>query len=765
MKNFLKFYGLTGLFFVALALLVFRCAWGGDQVFSGSDCNIGLIASAHRRLPELFTGAYNATAVFGNAGSAPLSFFNVGRWLLPPSVFGDIWYGLCLVCSSLCFVAYLRLWKLKWVSCLFGALAAFWVGSVTLASAGHLGKLGVMMMFTLALFLAEKAIRCKGHLSRVCCSIGAGLAIGFMLLEQQDVALFAGIFFGPYVLFRLIQTSAKKFMVWAELLMPIAVIGLLMAAPTALKAYQQNVTEVGMQQSSDAQWEFITQWSMVPAELPDLIAPGYKGWSTGNPEGPYWGSIGQSADWESTKQGFQNFRLDSLYLGVLPICFAFFGIYSAIRKRSEERELSAAIFCWAGLAVIALLLSFGKFSPLYKMFYQLPLVGNIRAPIKLLHNFQVMNAIVAAYGLDQFLKREWKWKSMTIALGVVAVLFGFFAASVDVSRFSAWGQYAIAISHTLRLAWVHALGMVLVLILVVFLREKSGKYGLAVCAALLVGASVADSLLLTHHYFKAENIAQLKQGNTVLNYLKENQGNERIFFLDQSGVYNRWLAVEGSYYGLNFFNIWQMPRMPEDIKNFLSAAGKNQVRLWQLASVKYITAPAGVLAQLTEPLKSQLTPVMFYRFVRQGEGVGTQRIQKPEGKQDQVLLKFNATVPRFALFHQWKSVPLEEQCSMLFSPRFDPRQTVLVESGMDESSAGGMNAFSPVEVSVRQDDAVLKTSADKAGIVLFTQRYQPVWRVTVDGEDAPLLRCNYLCMGVAVPAGTHDIRFYCDGGR
>jgi hypothetical protein len=762
LKSLIKSYGLVLLFFIILAVVVFRCAWGPDQVFSGSDCNIGIVAYVHRQLPELFCGACRSGPVLGNVGVSPISFFDIGRWVLPPDLFSDIWYGVCLVFSSLFLTAYLRLWKMHWISCVFGALAAFWVGSITLASAGHVNKLGVMMFFTLALWLIENSVRASSHGSRAGFAAGAGIAVGFMLLEQQDVALLAGLFLGVYVFFRMVQNGAKKFLFWAEVLGPVAVIGLLMAVSTALTAYRENVTETGIQQDPQAQWNYVTQWSMVPAELPDLIAPGYTGWNTGNPDGPYWGEIGQSPEWKSTRQGFQNFRLDSLYLGVLPVWLAVFGVGVAFRRRKDDGELSSMIFCWAGLAMVALLLSFGKFSPLYKLFFHLPLVGNIRAPIKLLHNFQVFNAILAAYGLDQLMKTEWKWKSILISLAALAGLFVLFAISGDSSRFADWGQYAEVITRTLRFAWLHAAVMILVLAVVVYLRwKKPVKGGAVLCAFLLMGALVADSLLLTRHYFKSEDISQLKRGNAVLNYLKENQGNERIFFLDQSGVYNRWLAVEGSYYGLNFFNIWQMPRMPEEYKNFLSAAGTNQVRLWQLASVKYITAPAGVLTQLPSQLKSQLTPVMFYRFVRQGDGAGVQTLSRPEVAQDQVLLEFNAFLPRFALFHQWQSMPADEQCPVLFSRGFDPLQTVLVDGAVGLDLSSGSAGFSTVEVSLTVNKAVIETSSDQPGVLIFTQRYQPEWKVTVDGVSAKLLRCNYICMGVEVPAGKHVVQYYC----
>ncbi len=58
------------------------------------------------------------------------------------------------------------------------------------------------------------------------------------------------------------------------------------------------------------------------------------------------------------------------------------------------------ILFWGTVAVVTLLLAYGKYFPLYALFYKLPLVNNIRNPNKFLQVFQMALAILAAYGLD-----------------------------------------------------------------------------------------------------------------------------------------------------------------------------------------------------------------------------------------------------------------------------------------------------------------------------------------------------------------------------
>ena len=45
------------------------------------------------------------------------------------------------------------------------------------------------------------------------------------------------------------------------------------------------------------------------------------------------------------------------------------------------------------------------------------------------------------------------------------------------------------------------------------------------------------------------------------------------------------------------------------------------------------------------------------------------------------------------------------------------------------------------------------------GILMWSESFHPVWRVSLDGQQAELLRVNHAFMGVRVPSGTHRILF------
>lgn len=753
---------LCTLFFIVLAAITFRCTWPPDMVFSASDMNIGRLAQMKNNLPESFIGSYSANQLFGNSGHG-ITLFKVLLTLMPLEVFANVFYGLMLLLSSLSMVWFLRMWNRTWTASVFGALVGFWFNSIMLATAGHVYKMEVLAFSMLGLCFIEKAMRAELLRKAVGWAILAGLAVGIMMVEQQDVALLAGLFMGSYALFRLIQDHAKAWPRWLAVLVPIGVVALLLAGSPMSRAYDKHIKKAAsIQGAAEDKWNFITQWSMVPGEWPDLVASGWSGWSSNNPDGPYWGRIGQSAEWEKTKQGFRNFKLTSIYFGIIPFMLGAFGLAVAVRNRKEGN--AGVVLFWGIAGLVGLWLAFGKYSILYKLFFQLPLVNNIRAPMKFLDNFQVCLGIVAAYGLDSLLASGKKGKSVKILwiagsiVGGVMLLAGLrhvVSPTDAIARFKEMGFAGQAETMVANMsnAWFHAAWLSIIcaaLVFVVWKGWKPAKWaGLAFIAVLAV-----DSVLLTSHYFKATNIAPLKKGNVVINFLKENQGNERTFFMDQSGLYNQWLASDGRYHDLNLFNIWQMPRMPVDYKEFLGTVGKNQVRMWELASIKYVAAPAQIQQQLQQnpQLAELFEPVLNYQ------------VPTSQGMRKDVLLEFKGSIPRFALFHAWESVPPEEQCQRLASIRYNPHTTVLVDPADSLGEQAGGASFQALEAKATGRSATVAVSADQKTIVRFSQYYQPQWKVYVDGKPAKLLRVDFLCMGVAVESGEHVVEFVRAGG-
>ena len=397
-----RFILFSAVFTVLLFVLLFINFLSGSAVLMTTDATISAAnKSAADVLFETFSNWDSGVLLGSPRGSATQV-----AYLLMVVCSGILWnnliYGLACLAASFVFLAGFGKRLSPWAA-LCGALTAFWVGSnFTLIYAGHGLKPYVVLFFVCSVVSAGASSWRGGILW--------GGFTGLMFAQQPDVALFFALFAGAYLIFRLWQregfpSTRLRAGKWLKVLVPAAVVAFLFAGGPLLSGYKLNVKDTAQVQTETPQekWDYMTQWSFPPDEVVSFVAPGYHGWRSGEPKGPYWGRTGQSAGWEQTRQGYMNFMMESAYIGLIPVVFALFALFSC--RRSAHR---AEILFWGGAAFVALLLAFGRHFPLYSLFYQLPIVNNIRNPNKFLQIFQVALAILTAYGADALFSQRSK---------------------------------------------------------------------------------------------------------------------------------------------------------------------------------------------------------------------------------------------------------------------------------------------------------------------------------------------------------------------
>ena len=129
----------------------------------------------------------------------------------------------------------------------------------------------------------------------------------------------------------------------------------------------------------------------------------------------------------------------------------------------------------------------------------------------------------------------------------------------------------------------------------------------------------------------------------------------------------------------------------------------------------------------------------------------------PDPNGEIALFEFTGALPRAKLYSTWRTVTNSEAAlEQVVSESFDPEQTVLVTGDPPAPSpAPGTNQDAgKVEfASYSPKDIVLKSDAPSATVLLLNDRYDPNWKVLVDGSPGTVLRCNYLMRGRGPAAG------------
>ncbi len=506
------------------------------------------------------------------------------------------------------------------------------------------------------------------------------------------------------------------------------------------------------------------------------------------------------------------------YAGLLVVMLAVWAFLQSVRPSGATAFSDFdrwMIRFWTVIAVLSLMAAWGRFFPLYSLIYKLPYFSTIRNPVKFTQPMQLALVVLFAYGLQDLLRRcrsaveeakkrrkpdlkAW-WKSApafdrrwAVGLGVTAAvsvlcLLLYMTSESDVVRYLTTFRFSESQAKEIvnfsfgavakYIGWLLVFGGLTIAVLAGFFdgrtRTAGAVFGLFLALDLMGGAKP---------WIIYENYKERYASNPVIETLKKDSYQHRVSFaqfpvpnrpdLDNriNGLYgyyfSHWLQNQFPYYQIQSSDIHQDPRPAKSKVNFLAMMQTNSVhpiRLWQLTNTRYLFG----VPEHVEDLNARADPILkrfklvarFHMVQNPGQKWPTVQV-RDDGPF--ALFEFGGVLPRARLFSGWEVLAdNEEILRRIAPPTFDPLRTVLVEGASAEIHAGSTNqapgavtyeSYSPKRI-------VLKAQAGQDSILLLNDQYHPDWKVTVDGEPAELLRCNYLMRGVRVPAGSHEVEF------
>lgn len=732
---------LSSLFLLCFAVLMFRAVWPADQVIRSNDFNYGLMGLYKTELPgAFFDGFWRGAPLLGRTGYAAPTWTNLMLALLPLDFYMDWIYAIDLLLSSGFLIAFLRLRGCRWLPAVGGALTAYWLGSnLTLIHPGHLEKYGVVVFASATLYCLEQTIQKASWRW----SMLSGVTLGWMFMHQADLALFFGLILGAYFLYswtcRFPQPLPKK----VGIVLPILLMALLLGWQSYSFAMRTQVHDVAVleEDNPEAKWNFATQWSFPPEESLDLIAPGYWGWMSQHEDAPYYGRTGQSPEWtEDQQQGMPNFKLESVYVGILPIFFALFALFRFREHRGET-------LFWGLALLITFLLACGKFTPLYALFFKLPLVNSIRNPNKFLQVFQFILGILCAFGLQRFLEDSCTGvlrKRASLVLILISLTAG--AGSLltkpenqeQLAAFAQtpWAGQAAGILRNRQLSLLQLSLMAAAgggwLFASVSARKRK------VCLAGILLLVSLDALLLSREYLKPADTRFIKE-NTLADFLKNNLGTQRVAVINTNGLYNFYLTHLFTYHHIAFADIAEAPRLHSDYRQYFSEVADDPIRRWQEFGVKYLLAPRRTYQWIVrnQPAMKQVFKEVYSYDLGELPRGGLRIIPgKPGISGEQVVLELMIPSERFALLPLDTSV---RETDFLRGKREGRITNVL------QSPSGFL----------------LQTEVNAPGAFLrLSDHYDPRLRAQIDGRNPQSLqRSGTVFAGLEIPEGLHTVEF------
>jgi hypothetical protein len=100
----------------------------------------------------------------------------------------------------------------------------------------------------------------------------------------------------------------------------------------------------------------------------------------------------------------------------------------------------------------------------------------------------------------------------------------------------------------------------------------------------------------------------------------------------------------------------------------------------------------------------------------------------------------------------------EEALARVLEPGFDPAAIAVLETDPGISPAQEPTTGTARYRELEPEDVRIEVEAPAAAIVVVRNAWDEGWTATVDGAPAPVLHADHLLQGVAVPAGSHEVR-------
>lgn len=631
----------------------------------------------------------------------------------------------------------LMLWfrdqRWHWAGGLIAALA-FCYGASMAWRIQHIGQVLSLAYMPVAMVCLERALARRSILY----GAAAGLVAACIVLGRDQVALLVIYFLIGFVLWRLLAADRPADAFRAGLVSLSA--GTIVAA--ALIAIPVLLTALLAGDSNRPSIDYVGagRGSLHPALLLTFIAPEVFG-ASGRME-DYWGP--PSFAWQGTGI-FLAQNMGQLYIGAIPVILL---ILAALRGRLWAPEIR--FFTVA--AGVALIYALGWYTPVFRVFYELvPGVSLYRRPADATFLIGALAAILAGYSTHRLFIEplaELNRRHVMFVLGLIATAF-------EIAFGLGW--------------WLGRLSEVAQPLATAAISLAAGAGALAVARRRIPLQPVLAAGIVTA--FMVADLAYNNgpNGSTALppqtyDVLQPNTANDTIALLKSKVVDTGTRRDRIELAGLGFH--WPNASLTHRLENTL---GYNPIRLGLYSAATGAEDTVSLpdqrkFAPLFPSYRSTLANLLGLRFIATGAPIETIDRSLKAGDiplvartTDGYVYENPAAMDRVLFATQARSADFDRMLQDGIWPDVDLRSTVLLEHApaADTARLPGRARIT----SYRNTEVFVEADSPGGGWVVLNDLWHPWWFAEVDGKAAEILRANVLFRAVAIPPGSHVVRF------
>ncbi|MDD5491818.1 MAG: YfhO family protein [bacterium] len=443
-----------------------------------------------------------------------------------------------------------------------------------------------------------------------------------------------------------------------------------------------------------------TVWSFHPWQLIDLAIPSFlRHWlGTGSPILQEW--------------------LGNIYFGLSGIVLLFFSYH--------DRQLRRSWWAFLGIALLAVGISFGNYTPLYKFLTVImPGLKAIRYPVKFLVLFNWCLAVLAAFGLNTLVREAYERTTLrphlAKKLGLIYLIL--FAAVLFFARQGLWpDQYQLLGLLTI---------LVLLLLALLFPRFNNSYI---IPAIILV-------IFFTSAYFtagreKLTSISGIRHKGEFKRII-DTLGMARFSFTPKTQAVITGADKDAPSYMNTYksadLSIWEsVPNMAMVGHEFV-AKGYESIYLDRFFSLY------GLTSYQKGPSGSRILDLLGVKYV-----VSLWDIKDANFS----LLKENG----------WRIYVNRQAWPRVFTTEDKVKADTLIEA-LQQMQGEYTRQTVPKIITYDLHKVVIAVDLPRAGNLVLTDTYYPGWTATIDGKEAAIFPAYYIVRGISVPPGQHTVVF------
>ncbi len=436
----------------------------------------------------------------------------------------------------------------------------------------------------------------------------------------------------------------------------------------------------------------------------------------------------------------------NIYCGILTLILVFLLFLDRDLRRNDTVRF------FAGLAILSILLSFGKSKFPYELLYLiLPGIDFGRTPVMFGFLYACSISILSGWGLTFLMSTSNKESEQSLysawrRLVYVLLVSAGFLAFVYISLFLSKEKNIMGFAD--RLGWsIVVLGLSILIIL--FRLKAIGKMRLM--SFLFLALLVIDlfSLRQINKFYINSQPESHYPVNTMVEFFKKDKDIYRInvqnfspIFAEGAGNVHRLFLDTGYILRLSLKDYLQFARMGTNlgIKEELSSIPPKQ--LMDMLNVKYIIS-----------------------VQRPNWGVRLEEVSIPGLNGNNKIFENPDYLPRAWLINGKAEVipDKSEAFERMGAKDFDPMKSIILEEPYakfenisEDSSGTGESSVEITDYSV--NSILLDVSAKEDGFLVLSEVLYPGWKAYIDGNEERIYRADYLFRAVPIHKGEHKVK-------